>query len=138
VDLNTLVTALVTNGIGAVCCAVILWFMYYRETKTIPGLMQTFTSTVERIQKDNNTAGTLANESFERRNTALLESFTTLTREERQTCQQWHEENRQALIQILQETKENRHFIRDLGNVAGLRKGVEEAERRQRETRDAG
>jgi hypothetical protein len=140
IDPTSFITAIITNGIGVVCCAVVLWFMYYRETKTIPALMQTFTETLAGIQKENGKSLSLAQESFERRNKALLDTFGTMSREERQTCQKWHEENREALVQILQETKENRHYIRDLANVAGLRKAEEEAEKRrvEREDGDAG
>jgi dimeric dUTPase (all-alpha-NTP-PPase superfamily) len=124
-----------------VCCAVVLWFMYYRETKTIPALMQTFTETIAGIQKDNSKSLTLAQESFERRNKALLDTFSEMSREERQTCQRWHEENRDELRTILQEQKDTRHYIRNLAHVAGLTKAAEEAERKlseEREGNDAG
>jgi hypothetical protein len=101
--------------------------MYYRETKTIPALMQTFTETIAGIQKDNSKSLTLAQESFERRNKALLDTFSEMSREERQTCQRWHEDTR--------------HYIRNLANVAGLTKAAEEAERKlseEREGNDAG
>jgi gas vesicle protein len=114
--------------------------MYYRETKTIPALMQTFTETIAGIQKDNSKSLTLAQESFERRNKALLDTFSEMSREERQTCQRWHEENRDELRGILQEQKDTRHYIRDLAHVAGLRKAEEEVEKRRagREDGNAG
>jgi hypothetical protein len=141
IDPASFITAVITNGIGVVCCAVILWFMYYRETKTIPTLMTTFTETLAGIQKDNGKYLTLAQESFERRNKALLDTFGAMSREERQTCQKWHEENREDLRTILQEQKDTRHYIRNLANVAGLTKAAEEAERKlseEREGNDAG
>jgi hypothetical protein len=133
VEPSAFITALVTNGIGVVCCAVVLWFMYYRETKTIPALMSTFTAAVSDIQKQNSGNLNVAQESFERRNKALLDTFSMLTREERQTCQKWHEENREVLTAILSEIKENRHLVRNLANVAGLQKAVEEVDRKKRE-----
>jgi gas vesicle protein len=140
IDPASFITAVITNGIGVVCCAVLLWLIYYRETKTIPTLMTTFSETLAMIQKDNSKSLTLAQESFERRNKALLETFSAMGREERATCQQWHEENRQDLREIKQEQKESRHYIRDLAHVAGLRKAADEAERKldEERKRDAG
>jgi hypothetical protein len=141
IDPTSFITAIITNGIGVVCCAVVLWFMYYRETKTIPALMQTFTETLAGIQKENGKSLSLAQESFERRNKALLDTFGTMSREERQTCQRWHEENREDLRTILQEQKETRHYIRNLAHAAELTKAADEAERKlmeDRESNDAG
>jgi Sec-independent protein translocase protein TatA len=126
-DVNQLITALATNGIGLVCAAGVLWFAYYRETKTLPKLMDTFAAamttfqgTVEEIQK-----------SFESRQQKLVDAFSQQAREERTTCQRWHEENRQVLVQLMQEAKENRHYLRDLANQLTLAKAVE-AKRRER------
>jgi gas vesicle protein len=131
VDFNTLITALVTNGIGAVCAAAVLWFAWYRETRTIPAMMKTFADSMQATQV-----------SFEARNEKVVDAFSAVHREqqqtfaeqataERTTCQKWHEENRHMLTQVLQETKENRHYIRDLAHVAGLRKALEEQEAKQ-------
>lgn len=113
-DFNTLLTALVTNGVGGVCAAAVLWFAYYRETRTIPELMRTFTD-----------AQTVVISSFEGRNDKIMETFATVMREERSVCQKWHEENRQGLTQLLAEMKDQRHLIRDLAHQAGLQKAVE-------------
>lgn len=114
-DFNQLLTALATNSIGAACAAAVLWFAYYRETKTLPALMQTFTD------------AHLANvASFEGRTDKLLDTFANVMREERAVCQKWHEENRQGLSQLLAEVKEQRHLILNLSFQAGLQKQVKD------------
>lgn len=129
-DLNQLVTAIVTNGIGAVCAAAVLWLAYYRETKTIPKMLETFTG-----------AMTAAQVSFEARNTKVVDTFAQMAREERTNYQRWHEETMARLTQImteLQQTRlqmaaemrENRHYLRNLANQLGLRAAVE-AERKK-------
>ena len=70
------------------------------------------------------TAAMVANESSQNR---LLETFTAVVREERQVCQRWHEENAAVLAQILQETKENRHTIKDMMHQLNLSRAVQEA-----------
>ena len=108
-DFNQLITALITNGIGAVCAAAVLWFSWHRETKSIPKMMDTFASTLDKA----------------------MTTFAGVIHEEREVCQRWHEENRQRLDQILVETKENRHYLRDLAHQVGLRKAVEHERIRQ-------
>lgn len=111
-------TAIVTNGIGAVCAAAVLWFAYYRETRTIPQMMAAFTTSL-----------TAAQAAFEARNNRVIDTFADQMSQERAVCQKWHEENRQKSEQILLETKENRHLIRDLAHVAGLRKAIEDRDK---------
>jgi hypothetical protein len=67
--------------------------------------------------------------TFGQRNDKALDSFTQMMREERETCQRWHEENRALLAKVLDETKENRHYISNLANQLGLRDAVEKAVR---------
>lgn len=142
-DFNTLLTAIATNGIGAACAAAVLWFAWFRETKTIPAMMDTFTrsntATLESFEKrekrlieshNDQHEKTLA--SHERREAKALELFGTLVREERTLYQRWHEENRDRLDAVFSEIKELRHFGRDLANQLGLRKAVEEAQARQK------
>lgn len=136
--MNELITALATNGIGLVCAAAVLWFAWYRETKTIPTLMATFTASLADIQKQNSAAVAQIEQSFENRHKLTLDTFTTLTREERITCQKWHEENRVKLDQVLGETKENRHYIRGLAHQLNIARAVEEQERKDRQTTDRG
>jgi hypothetical protein len=113
--------------------------MYYRETKTLPALMTTFTETLAAIQKENGKNLTLAQESFERRNKALLDTFGAMHAEDRQTCQKMHGENREDLREIKHEQKETRHYIRNLANVVGLSKAADDAERKLAEEQgDAG
>lgn len=40
--LESLITMIATNGIGAVCAGAMLWFMYFQQTKTIPAMLETF------------------------------------------------------------------------------------------------
>lgn len=121
-----MITAVVTNGIGAVCAAAVLWFAYYRETKTIPALMQTFAEAHSRSLETFALAQRSANESYEGRQGKLLDTFARVNSEERATCQKWHEENRESLMRIAAETRENRHYIRDLAHQIGLRRAVDE------------
>jgi gas vesicle protein len=125
---NELVTAIATNGIGLVCAAAVLWFAYYRETKTIPLMMGTFNQSLKQFS---DSVGVMQ-DAFTERNRDTLKTFSDQMTAERTTCQKWHEENRQAWMQVMTETKENRHLIRNLGNQLGLRSAVE-AERAKRE-----
>ena len=110
-DFNTLLTAIFTNGIGAVCAAAVLWFSYYRETRTIPDLMK----------------------SFGEANEKALTTFAEMLREERMVCQKWHEENRQRLDMLILEQKENRHWLRDMAQQLGIKQALEEERRRRGE-----
>lgn len=121
-DFNTLLTAIFTNGIGAVCAAAVLWFAWYRETKTIPQMMTTFAD----VQKVTTT-------SFEARNERTLETFAAVLREERTVCQKWHEENRNRLDQLILEQKEQRHWLRDMAHQLGVKQALEEERRRRGE-----
>jgi hypothetical protein len=123
-----LVTAIATNGIGLICAAAVLWFAYYRETRTIPDMMRTFTASMER-----------ANTSFEHRNQGVLETFALAIKDERQTCERWHIENlkqhdqqRDRMDQMLLEQKENRHLIRELSHQLGLRQALEATRNREK------
>jgi hypothetical protein len=114
-DFNQFITAAVNNGIGFACAIAILLFAWYRETKTIPLMIKEFTE----VQRASQT-------SFENRNTKVIDSFVKVIAEERAVCQKWHEENRSRLDQLILETKENRHYIRDLAHAVGMKKAVEE------------
>ena len=85
-------------------------------SKTHDKALDTFAATMGQAQA-----------SFTTRNDKTMETFATVIREERQTCQKWHEENRALLIQALEETKENRHYIGNLAHQLGLRKAADEA-----------
>jgi hypothetical protein len=113
VDFNQLITALATNGIGAVCAAAVLWLAWFRETKTIPKMMETFSEVQQKA----------------------MDTATALAREERQVCQKWHEENRANLIGLLEEMRENKHFLRDLAHMLGVRRAVEEEQAKKRDAR---
>lgn len=119
-DVNQLITAVITNGIGAVCAAAVLWFAYYRETKTIPDMIKAFTEAQQGAQS-----------SFDARNNKVVDTFAGLIREERSVYQRWHDENRTRLEKLAEETKENRHYIRDLANQVGLRQAVEKEREKQ-------
>ena len=67
-DFNTLLTAILTNGIGAACAAAVLYLSWYRETKTLPSLVDAFTKT----------------------NDKALQVYSDISKEERTTCQRWH------------------------------------------------
>ena len=110
-EFNALLTAVLTNGIGAACAAAVLYLSWYRETKTLPALVDSFTKTHEK---------------------ALL-VFTDISKEERAVCQKWHEnnlaqhkENRDVNQQVMAELKEQRHLLYNLLNQLGLKKAVEE------------
>ncbi len=121
VDLTTILTAIVTNGIGAVCAAAVIFLSWHRETKTIPDMVKTFSDTLGAVQ-----AG------FELRNNKTLELFATLVREERQLYQKWHDEDRDRLDHIIIDLKEQRHYLNNVANQLGLRKAVEDANAKQR------
>ena len=73
-EMNTLVTAIFTNGIGVVCAAAVLWFAYYRETKTIPLMMQTFDRSLQQFTE---TVGLMQN-SFGERNKQNLDTWCNI------------------------------------------------------------
>ncbi len=108
-DFNTLLTAIFTNGIGATCAAAVLWFSWYRETRTIPDLMKSFSTVNEKA----------------------LTTFADMLREERTVCQKWHEENRERLDQLMLEQKEHRHWLRDLAHQLGVKQALEEERKRR-------
>ena len=118
--LNELITALVTNGIGVVCAAAVLWFAWYRETRTLPALIKSFTD-----------AHAASQQSFESRNNKVVDTFARVIADERATCQKWHEENRERLDKLAAESRETRHYIRDLAHQIGMRKAVEEERARR-------
>lgn len=45
-DANTMVNVLVTNGVGVVCAGAMLWLSWYRETVSIPKIMDTMLTLV--------------------------------------------------------------------------------------------
>jgi hypothetical protein len=115
-DFNVFITAIVTNGIGIVCAAAMIWLSYYRETVTIPKMLTQFSMIQDKA----------------------LETMLTLTREERISCQKWHDENRDCHQQtnnrlgtLSGEIRENRHDIRNLANALHLRQAIEEAKRKR-------
>jgi hypothetical protein len=123
-DPNVVFTAIVNNGFGPVCAAAILIFAWLRETKTIPKMMETFQAVNKETQ-----------EAFSKRNDDALQTFATLTREERTTYQKWHEENRDRLDRMFLEQKEGRHIMLNLAHQLGLRQAVEEKMREERAAR---
>lgn len=123
--INDLLTVIVTNGIGVVCAAAVLWFAYYRETRTIPDMLKAFADTQA-----------AAHSSFEVRNAKVVDSFVKVIAEERATCQKWHEENRERLDRLAVETRENRHYLRDLAHQIGLRRAVEEERAKRGQARE--
>ena len=123
--MNALITAMVTNGIGAVCAAAVLWFAWHRETKTIPHMMGTFSKALETAQS-----------AFIDRNDKALETFAQLTREERTLYQKWHDENRDRLDRILVENKEHSHYLSNLAHSLGLRQALEEQRTKERDVRE--
>ena len=124
-DFNQLITAVITNGIGACCAAAILWFAYYRETKTLPELIRAFSTTQKETTIAFTTTQKDSQESFEARNNKIVDAFTTLIREERTVYQRWHEDNRTRLEAINKETREVRHAVLNLSQQIGLRQAVE-------------
>lgn len=114
-DFNQLLNALATNGIGAACAAAVLWFAWYRETKTIPKMIDAFAA-IE----------TQAIASFEARNSKTMDTFAMIIKEERQICQKWHEEDRGLLQDVLSDLREQRHHLANMANAVGLRQLAEE------------
>jgi hypothetical protein len=129
-DFNTLLTAMFTNGIGAACAAAVLYFGWWRETRTIPQMLETF----GKAHANGLAAFTRSQDSlqtsFQARNDKALEVFSLLVREERAIYQKWHDENRGRLDKIMDELKEQRHYTRDLAHQMGLRQAVEEEQYR--------
>lgn len=116
-DLNTLLTSMLNNGIGAICAAAILLFAWMRETKTIPMMLETFQRTMKEA----------------------LDTFSENNEKERMIYQKWHEENRDRLDKLMQDGKEHRHYLANLANLVGMRQAADRAvaeEKRAREARD--
>jgi deoxyribodipyrimidine photolyase len=130
VDFNTLLTAVITNGIGAACAAAVLWFSWHRETKTLPEMVRSFTATIKELAEKLEKKNTEMLTAFETRNDKLLELAVDLSREERTIYQRSHDENRARLEGIVADLKEQRHFINNLAHQAGLKKATEEAQAR--------
>jgi hypothetical protein len=118
VDINALINAVINNGIGVGCAMAVLWFAWYRETKTIPDMVATFAATLKLVQ-----------ESHDTRNNKSLDLFSNLVREERNIYQRWHEENRGKLDGMIEDLREQRHAIRNLANDLNLKSAVEKAEK---------
>ncbi len=122
-DFTTLLTGIMTNGIGAVCVAAVLWFAWLRETKTIPEMLR----------------------SFEVRNDKAIDTFASLIREERASRreediihQMRHEENRILLEKIIAEIKEGRHLTLNLAHALRLRQAVEQEQAAEKEAAEKG
>lgn len=136
-EFNQLMTAVATGGTGIACTAAVIWFMHHRETKTLPAMMQTFTEAQQAQQLAFANARAEAERVAEARHTKTLDTFALMTREERQTCQKWHEENRadtlrfheenqKTLARLSDETKDHRHDLRGLAHQLGLKQAIEE------------
>lgn len=136
-DLTQIVAAVATNGVGVVAVAAVLWFAYYRETKTIPTLVQSFNGANQAALEAFAQANKEANSSFEARQANVIAAFTDVAKQERALCQLWHQEHMAKLEQVLTETKEHRHQLRDLINAAGLRRAADEQRRQPDERRQA-
>ncbi len=118
-DFPQLLTTLLTNSIGAACAGAVLWLAWWRETKSIPQMVEAFTKSTATMQSH-----------FADRQAELLKTFAELTREERTNYQKWHEENRSRLDMILVGQKEGRHTINNLAHEQGMKKAIEDAEKR--------
>jgi hypothetical protein len=121
VDFNALLTAIMTNGIGAACAAAFLWFAYYRETHSLPEIMKTFTDVNKEIQA-----------SFEARSNKTVDLFTAMVHEERVLCQKWHDEHVTRLDRLFEEAKENRHALQNVLQQMSTCHAIEAERQRQR------
>jgi len=129
---NEILTILINNGIGVACAAAVLWFAWYRETKTIPAILsrydavlKTFEEMHQRgVETQGHTHETMQ-AAFASRNAKSLEVFTQLVREERTNYQRWHEENRQRLEEMSHEIRDNRHLIHNFAHQLGLKQALE-------------
>lgn len=130
-DVAQIASAIGNTGVLVVIAALFIWFAYYRETKTIPQMMAAFTAGAKESRESFEKQQCAARESCEKQHTELVKSFETQMDREREVCQKWHEENRQGNTQVLNEIKEQRHFIRNLAHAAGLQKALQDAEKEQ-------
>lgn len=145
-DFNQLITAIVTNGIGAVCAAAVVWLSYFRETRTIPKMLETFAQVQKEMTDSQSRAAKETSEMYAKSMSNMADKFAScqketmdlslsLVREERSICQKWHEENRAALNVLLQETRENKHYLADLAHMMGVRRAVEEEQAKKQNAR---
>lgn len=125
--MQEILTIAVNNGIGVACAAAVLMFAWFRETRTIPGMIAAFTKSQEAQQKAFTEVQALTAASFESRNDKLLAAFTEAVREQRAVDERHHGENRDRLDKNTSEIRELRHDVREVSNQIGLRKAVEEA-----------
>jgi hypothetical protein len=116
---------LMNNGIGAGCAAAVLLLSWYRETKTIPAMVEAFNQAHLRGVEQLNETQRLLQSSFAERNAKALDTFSVLVREERQVYQKWHEENRDRLDKLMDDLKESRHLTRNLAHQLGLQQAVD-------------
>lgn len=119
-----ILTILINNGVGVACAAAMLWLAWYRETKTIPAMMRTFSDAQQRGTETLTELSKGMQEGFAERSQNTLNTFTQLVREERQVYQQWHEDNRGRIDNLAVEVKENRHLLRNLVQEFKLRNEV--------------
>ncbi len=93
-DLAGAVSMVATNGIGVACAALVVWLAWYRETRTIPAMMDHFAESQNQNVKAFAAAQKLA-----------LENFATMVREERANYERWHTENRARLDALATELR---------------------------------
>jgi hypothetical protein len=114
VDINQVVQSIGNGGVLVVIAALFILLAYYRETRTIPNMLATFSADAK------STRDTHTEQLRE-----LIIAFENQMKVERETGQKWHEENRRDNSQVLFEMKEQRHYIRDLAHEAGLQRATE-------------
>lgn len=107
--LDPLISNLINFGIGGCMAALVVWHVWYTQTKQIPTLLVTFEKQMdlERVNSDS-------------RAKAERESHDKILTTERQIAQMRHEENIAQSTLLLSSLRETHHAIRNLANSVKL------------------
>lgn len=132
--MDKLAEIVVNNGIGVGCALMMLWLLWFRETKSIPALFDSFdkarSASTESHRQDLEAAikahqQDLAllqemhkklQDTFADRNEKTLGTIAKMVGDSMANYQKWHEENRDRLDELAQEIRHNRHLLKGLIN----------------------
>jgi hypothetical protein len=107
-DFSEILRLVTANGVGVAFAVAALWFVWYRETKTLPGMTQSFVAAMKTLQ-----------EGFSDRDLKLVAFMSDRMREDRRLYELLHEEVKQLMSTVVIEARANRDLIRAIAVKLG-------------------
>lgn len=114
--LDPVIQSLIQLGIGGCMAAVVVWHVWFTQTKQIPSLLTTFAAQMDLTRKQGDENAKQERDSHDR----LLKS-------EREISQMRHEENLRQSALMISSLRETHHAIKNLANNVHLHRATIDA-----------